>query len=153
MGAGFHGGFGQTHGSRGNLPLPMNLQFFASKVFEPGGSISEKSFSEHGTFFLGKSVNKIQKALHQQGYKTHVERSRHAKSKAKRIIVDNSSKTKNIAIVQVSSSSKRHGDTPYVKVSTTNNGIFKIVSDKSKYKSDGNETAKIYFARRKRKND
>ncbi len=39
----------------------------------------------------------------------------------------------------------------YVKISTSDAGILKVVSDKSKYKSDGKEKAKIYFARRNKK--
>lgn len=151
MGAGYHGGFGGTAGNRRSGLLPMDLQFFASKVFEKGGHISEESFSGHGEYFLGKSVKRIEKALQQQGYVTHIERSVHIKSKAKKIIVENSSATKNIAVVQVSPESKRHGETPYVKVSTIDSGKYKIVSDKDKYKSDGNEKAKVYFARRKKK--
>ncbi len=53
--------------------------------------------------------------------------------------------------MQISPGSKRHGETPYVKVSTTDSGKYKIVSNKDKYKSDGNEKAKVYFARRKKK--
>ena len=150
MGAGKHGGFGATKG-QGNSILKMNLQFFASKVFEKGGHISEKSFEEHREFFLGKNIKRLQKELCQQGYKTHIERSTHKTSKAKKIIVENGNKEKNISIVQVSPGSKRHGNVAYVKVSTTNAGIFKIISDESKYKSDGKEKAKIYFARRKTK--
>ncbi len=81
---------------------------------------------------------------------THIEHSVHVNSKAKKIIIENRSKTKNITNVQVSPGSKRHGETPYVKVSTSDSGIYKIVSDKSKYKSDGKEKAKIFFARRKK---
>lgn len=38
-----------------------------------------------------------------------------------------------------------------VPVSTNDAGKFKVVSDKDKYKSDGHETAKVFFARRKKK--
>ena len=149
MGAGYHGGFGDTSGSGKRLLIPYNLQFFASKVFDAGGRITEKTFSVHGSFFLGKSVKRIQKELSKQGYITHVEKSRHANSKAKRIIVENNSLVKNITVIQVSPGSRRHGDTAYVKVSTSDSGIMKIVSDATKYRTDGKEKAKIFFARRK----
>ena len=148
MGAGNHGGFGETKGARKYGRLEMNLQLFGHKVFESGGYLSEKSFSE---YFLGKSVGRIEKDMKKMGYKTHIERSTHVTSKAKKIVVDNTSKTKNISVVQVSPGSKRHGETAYVKVSTKDLGKFKIVSDKTKYKSDGKEKAKIFFARRKKK--
>ncbi len=151
MGIGYHGGFGETAGKRKSGPLKMDIQFFASKVFEKGGHVSEDSFSKHGEFFLGKSPKRIQKALQQQGYATHIERSKHIKSKAKKVVVENTSSTKNISVVQISPGSKRHGESSYVKVSTVNSGKLKIVSDKEKYKSDGHEKAKIYYARRKKK--
>ena len=88
---------------------------------------------------------RIEKDMKKMGYKTHIERSTHVTSKEKKIVVDNTSKTKNISVVQVSPGSKRHGETAYVKVSTKDLGKFKIVSDKTKYKSDGKEKAKIFF--------
>lgn len=51
MGAGYHGGFGPTKGKG----IPIDLQFFASKVFDAGGRVTEKSFSIHGSFFLSPS--------------------------------------------------------------------------------------------------
>ena len=89
--------------------------------------------------------------MNQMGYKTHIEHSTHRNSKARKIVVDNNSKTKNITSVLVSPGSKRHGETPYVKVSTSDAGRYKIVSNKEKYKSDGHENAKLYFARRKKR--
>ena len=151
MGAGNHGGFGETKGARKYGRLEMNLQLFGHKVFESGGYLSEKSFSEHGEYFLGKSVGRIEKDMKKMGYKTHIERSTHVTSKAKKIVVDNTSKTKNISVVQVSPGSKRHGETAYVKVSTKDLGKFKIVSDKTTYKSDGKEKAKIFLDRREKK--
>ncbi len=151
MGTGIHGGFGQTKGIKRSDQLRMNLQLFASKVFEVGGHISDDSFAGHREFFLGKTAKRIEKELNQQGYKTHIEHSTHVKSKARKIVVENSGKTKNVTSVQVSPGSRRHGDTPYVKVSTNDAGKFKVVSDKDKYKSDGHETAKVFFARRKKK--
>ena len=58
---------------------------------------------------------------------------------------------RNITVIQVSPKSKRHGDVPYVKVSTNDGGKYKVVSKKEGYKTDGKEKASIYFARRKEK--
>lgn len=151
MGTGRHGGFGATKGSGRKPSLQMNLQLFASKAFEKGGHVSAKSIADHREYFLGKSVKRLEKAMNQQGYITHIERSRHKTSKAKKIIVENPSKIKNITVIQVSPYSKRHGSTAYVKISTTSGGIFKIVSNREKYKTDGKETAKIFFARREKR--
>ncbi len=150
MGSGHHGGFGNTKGRRKGGLLPMNLQFFASKAFEKGGHVSRNSITAHAEYFLGKSARKLAKALQQQGYKTHIEHSIHVKSKAKKVVIENNSKTKNITFVLVSPGSKRHGETAYVRISTHDIGKYKIVADKSKYKSDGKERAIIIFARRKK---
>ena len=168
MGSGYHGGFGETRGKREqhnlqlNLQLfasdevkkgisnsSLNLQLFASKAFEKGGHISVKSLTDHAEYFLGKSAKRIAKALQQMGYKTHIEHSIHAKSKSRKIVVENNDKTKNITTIRVSRGSRRHGETPYTVISTNDIGRYKIVSDKSKYKSDGHETSTILFARRK----
>lgn len=149
MGAGSHGGFGNSLGSRKNGRMKTNLQFFASKVFGVGGLITEEAFAKHGAFFLGKSAKRIVKEMQQQGYEIHIERSTHKTSKARKVVVDNPSKIKNVTSVQISPGSKRHGETAYVKVSTSDVGKLKIVADKKKYKSDGKETAKLYFVERR----
>ena len=41
MGAGNHGGFGETKGARKYGRLEMNLQLLGHKVFESGGYLSE----------------------------------------------------------------------------------------------------------------
>ena len=73
-------------------------------------------------------------------------------SKAKIIKILNASKERNIKQLQVSPGSKRHGGVPYVKISTSDKGIIKIINSKRKdYKTDGNEKARLYFQRRKKK--
>ena len=150
MGAGNHGGFGATVGARAKNLIRMNLQLFSSKVFEKGGRITKDSFSKHAELFLGKSADKIAKEMKKHGYQVHIEKSTHQNSKAKKIVVDNPSEVKNVSSIQVSPGSGRHGNTSYVKISTNDLGKLKIVSDKSKYKSDGKEKSTIHFARRKK---
>ncbi len=143
--------FGNTKGNkRRKGGLKMNLQLFANKAFNKDGSVSEDSFEKHREFFLGKSANKISKEMKKLGYETEVTKSKNKKSKAKKVIVKNNDKQKNVSMVLVSPGSKRHGETAYVKVSTTNAGTLKVVAYKDKYKSDGKETAKVYYARRKK---
>lgn len=49
--------------------------------------------------------------------------------------------------MQVSPVGGRHGSSPYVKISTTDQGIIKIIDDlESLYKTDGKETATIIFS-------
>ena len=55
--------------------------------------------------------------------------------------------------VQVSLGGGRHGDCPYVKISTNDIGKFKVVNGtKKEYKGDKNEKAKIFFKRKRNKN-
>ena len=69
-------------------------------------------------------------------------------SKALILEIKNTSKDRNISQVQVSPGSKRHGDVPYVKISTIDIGKIKIINGtEDKYKIDGKETATILFRR------
>ena len=55
---------------------------------------------------------------------------------------------RNIAQIQVSPGSARHGDVPYVKISTIDIEKIKVVNSTEKeYKTDGHETATILFRR------
>ncbi|MBR5387600.1 MAG: hypothetical protein IKS48_11485 [Eubacterium sp.] len=144
MGAGYHGGFGNTEGS-----LKLNLQLFANRAIEPNGHVTEQSLSDHREYFWGKSVKKIEKILQKHGYQTKRRPSIHSDSKAKIIVTTNHSKDKNITQIQVSPGSKRHGHIPYVKVSTNDSGKFKLVNGfPHQYKTDNKEKAKIFFRRR-----
>lgn len=151
MGAGNHGGFGATIGALRSGLLPLDLQFFASKAFEKGGHISEKSFSEHREFFLGKSVSKIQKELKKHGYDTEVAPSSHPGSKAKFIIVKNQSKIRNITTIEVTPGARNHGvRVSYVRISTNDIGKLKIVSNQEKYVPGKGDKAKVFYPRRKK---
>ena len=131
MGAGYHGGFGNTAG--------------AVKKKEP---IFDKK--GHAEFFLGKSVARLENELHKHGYATQRRPSVHSTSKAKIIVTLNGNKDRNISQIQVSPGSKRHGNVPYVKISTTDYGKIKIISSSSsEYKSDGRENAELIFRRDK----
>lgn len=53
---------------------------------------------------------------------------------------------RNISQVQVSPGGGRHGSSPYVKISTNDQGIIKIVNgSENLYVTDGNETATVIF--------
>ena len=148
MGAGNHGGFGATKG-RAKTLLTLNLQFFGARVFEKGGYISKESFENHREFFLGKSVQRLKYEMAKQGYITRIENSVHPLSNARKLVVLNPSKERNVAVVHVSPGSKRHGETSYVRVCTNDIGKFKVVTKMENYKTDGREKALIYPARRK----
>ena len=153
MGAGYHGGFGQTKGGENhknrvklaNAPVKkLNRQ----PIFNNKGHVTIGSISARREFFLGKSVAKIESILHKTGYETQRRPSKHSTSKAKIIVTLNPSKERNITQVQVSPGSKRHGNVPYVKISTTDYGKIKIIgSSKEKYKTDNKEKATLLYRR------
>ena len=123
------------------------------KLFRDG-HITFSGVSAHREKFMTKSIRKIVKLLQKHGYKVEIAKSKRANlgSKAKIIKILNPSKKRNIIQVQVSPGSKRHGGIPYIKISTTDKGIIKIINGTRKdYKTDGTEKARIYFRRRKKK--
>lgn len=150
MGAGFHGGFGPTKGFQSIVKpkIKMNLQLFASSgPISKTGNVSEKSISDHREYFFGKSAQEIEKYMNRRGYQTKIRPSKNPNSKATVITVLNHSHDRNITQVLVSPGSKRHGDIPYVKIST-DKGKFKVINSKPEdYKTDGKEKAKLIFRR------
>ena len=113
-----------------------------------GAKVTAQGLSDHREKFLGKTVGQINKILQKRGYKTTIRKSKFSSSRAKVIVVGNTSKERNITQVQVSAGSKRHGDVPYVKISTSDIGIHKIIDAKeSEYKTDGHEKATLLFRR------
>lgn len=119
-------------------------------IFDENGHVTVKSISARAEFFLGKSVARIEHELHKYGYQTQRRPSIHSTSKAKIIVTLNGNKDRNVSQIQVSPGSKRHGNVPYVKISTTDVGKIKIIgASQSEYHSDGNETALLLFRRKK----
>ena len=119
-------------------------------IFDKSGHVTFNSISARREFFLGKSVARLEHELNKHGYETTRRPSRYRGSKAKFIVTLNSSKERNITQLQISPGSKRHGGVAYVKVSTSDIGRIKIVCGNSRsYKTDGKETAKILFRRKK----
>lgn len=114
-----------------------------------GARITEQSISKYRERFLGKTVGQIDKMLRKRGYQTSIRKSTHSTSKAKVIVIGNSGTERNITQVQVSPGSKRHGGVPYVKISTNDIGIQKIIDGTpDQYKTDGRETARLLFRRK-----
>ena len=143
---------GFFHGTSGDLKYQLDLQFFASTggLFSSTGHVSERSISKNRDYFYGKTATDIAGDMQKQGYETVIRPSKHATSKAKVIVVGNSNKHRNITQVQVSPGTPRHGNVPYVKIST-NNGRYKVIDGTaSEYKTDGNGNAKLFFRRNKK---
>lgn len=148
MGAGYHGGFGNTVGADGDKPKPITKK--KASIFDDKGHVTIDSIKARAEFFLGKSVARLEHELHKHGYETKRRPSKHSTSRARIIMTINGNKDRNISQIQVSPGSKRHGDVPYVKISTTDCGKIKIIdASPSEYKSDGRETAELIFRRKK----
>lgn len=151
------GHFGNTSGGPstrlGKRPYKITTRIrrkIKEPIFSKAGHVTLSSISNRREFFLGKSVARLEHEMHKYGYETTRRPSSHKGSKAKFIITLNPSTTRNITQIQVSPGSKRHGNVPYVKISTSDIGRIKIVaSDPKSYKTDGHEKAKILFRRKK----
>lgn len=117
-----------------------------SKTLFNSGKISVEAIESNPSVFSGKSANEIADMLRAEGYDVTVQASTKSRSGAQIIKINNAGNGKNISQVQVSPGGGRHGANPYVKISTTDEGIIKIVDGaESTYKTDGTETAKIIF--------
>lgn len=142
-------GFGSAMGGGNKFVKPPKKIKNKKPIFDKTGHVTLESISARREFFLGKSIARIEHELHKYGYTTERKKSNRFGSKAKITIVINSSKERNIGQIQVSPGSKRHGDVPYVKISTKDIGKIKIIgSDSSKYKTDGKEKATLLFRRK-----
>ncbi|MBQ3441806.1 MAG: hypothetical protein IJG33_01035, partial [Selenomonadaceae bacterium] len=106
----------------------------------------------HREEFMGKSVEKIAELLRQNGYEFNIRNSKNREktgSTAKIIEITNSTKERNIKQVQVSlDGSRRHGNVPYVKISTSNEGKIKVIDGtREQYVPGTDEKARMIFRR------
>ena len=132
------GGGGQFSGTRGSRSIGSVMK---------NGKLSISKLKENPKVFSGKSASDIANELKSEGYDVSVRNSTRSRSGAQIIQVNNSGNGKNISQVQVSPGGGRHGSDPYVKISTTDKGIVKVVEgSKNTYKTDGKEKATIIFA-------
>ena len=140
------GNFSRTKGA---LKHKLNIQYFASKIFRKDGHTDYRRIADNRELFYGKSAKQISDVMRQQGYETTIRKSTHSNSKAKFIVVGNSNKSRNITTVEVTPGSPRHGNVPYVRISTSDLGKFKVINGtKTQYKTDGSENAKLIFRRK-----
>ena len=126
-------------------PYTNNARKDLNSIFK-NGVVKIKDLEENPNVFNGKSVEEIAQALKNEGYDVTIKASTRSRSGAQIIKISNLGDGKNISQVQVSPGGGRHGSSPYVKISTNDQGIIKIVNGpQSLYITDGNETAKIIF--------
>ncbi|WOO38216.1 pre-toxin TG domain-containing protein [Anaerocolumna sp. AGMB13020] len=119
-----------------------------SDIVIKNGKITIDDIKANPATFSGKSADEIAQMLKDAGYDVTVQASRRSSSGAKIIKINNPGGGKNITQVQVSPGGGRHGANPYVKISTSDQGIIKIVDGiEDIYKTDGKETSTIIFRR------
>lgn len=110
------------------------------------GKVTIDSLRTNAKAFTGKSADEIADMLRKEGYEITVKDSKRSRSGAKIIQINNTGDGKNITQVQVSPGGGRHGGLSYVKISTNDQGIIKIVDGpESLYKTNGSENATIIF--------
>lgn len=113
------GNFSKT---KGELKYKLDIQYFASKIFRKDGHTDYKRIADNREMFYDKSVYQINNVMKQQGYETTIRKSIHSNSKAKFIVVGNSNKNRNVTAVEVTPGTPRHGNVPYVRISTSDLG-------------------------------
>lgn len=111
------------------------------------GKVSIDDIKANPNVFNEKSIEEIADVLRKSGYDVTIKTSTRSRSGAQIIQINNPGGGKNISQVQVSPGGGRHGNNPYVKISTNDQGKIKIVDGiESTYITDGKETATIVFS-------
>lgn len=117
----FHGANGKSGGGGGGSSTPLFNN----------GKVTYESIAANREEFMGKTVEQIAELLRQNDYEVRIRPSKNREktgSTAQIIEITNASKDRNIKQVQVSpDGSSRHGNVPYVKVSTSNEGKIKVI--------------------------
>ncbi len=111
-------------------------------------NVTKDMLKSNPSMFSGKSVDEIANMMRESGYNITVQASTKSSSGAIIIKVHNTGNGKNITQVQVSPGGGTHGANPYVKISTSDQGIIKIVQgSSSNYVNNhqGIENATIIF--------
>ena len=140
------GNSGHFHGANGNSGGSSTPPLFDN------GHVTYEGIAAHREEFMGKTVEQIAELLRQNGYEFDIRPSKNREktgSTAQIIEITNASKDRNIKQFQVSpNGSSRHGNVPYVKISTSNEGKIKVIDGTpEKYVPGNNEKARLIFRR------
>ncbi|MBH5318322.1 hypothetical protein I6N90_10930 [Paenibacillus sp. GSMTC-2017] len=129
-----------------NLAVKQNNAKGTGNGVFNNGRATVDGIKSNPTAFNRKSADEIAQMLRNEGYDVTVQSSDKSRSGAMIIKINNTGGDRNITQVQVSPGGGRHGGSPYVKISTSDQGIIKVVNGtESSYKTDGNESASIIF--------
>ncbi|UTR15702.1 LXG domain-containing protein [Salipaludibacillus sp. LMS25] len=123
-----------------------NVNNKTSNVFSSQGRVTVDKIKSNPSAFKGKSTDDIAQMLRDNGYDVEIRKSKRSSSGAEIIKINNHGNDRNITQVQVSPGGGRHGNNPYVKISTSDEGIIKVVDGSlNNYLTDGTEKASIIF--------
>ncbi|MBR1646622.1 MAG: hypothetical protein IJ685_07575 [Selenomonadaceae bacterium] len=115
------------------------------------GHVTYEGIAAHREEFMNKSVEQIADLLKENGYEIRICPSNRQNKGSTAMIIEitNPSKERNIDQVQISpDGSKHHGNVPYVKLSTSNEGLIKVIDGtREQYRTDGTEKARLIFKR------
>ena len=119
----------------------------AVKSLFENGKIKLDRIQSHPDFLKEVTPNQWVKVLKEMGYEGVSKcNAAHSTSGAILIKIERQGNGHNINQIQFSPGGGRHGDSPYIKISTTDQGKIKIVFGKeSDYRHEGNERATIIF--------
>ncbi len=165
MGSGNYGLYSGTKGSskRTNITTKPQKEKNKKTAEKRKLTISKKveavkSLFENGKIQLNRvkanpkclekvTPNQWKNILTDLGYRdVSVAKSTQSSSGAIIVKIGNQGSGNNISQVQISPGGGRHGELPYIKISTTDLGKIKVVfGKKSQYKHEGNERATIIF--------
>ena len=113
----------------------------------PDGHFSIEAAKSYAKQLETADINSLNQYLTELGYATNITNSNREFSNAAVIRITGGSDTMNISQIQFSPGGGRHGINPYLKISTTDQGIIKIVfGSPETYRTSGNERATIIFA-------
>ena len=116
-----------------------------SAVLQNGYADAEV-ISKNASIFENQSETRLVEYLNSVGYLTHTQGSKYPQSRARIIKIQNPGGDLNISQIQISPGGGRHGINPYMKISTTTQGVIKIIfGDPNTYETDGKETATLIF--------
>ena len=121
----------------------------AAPALFDNGHVTYEGIAAHREEFMGKSAEQIAEMLKENGYKVRIRRSNRDYSTARIIEITNPTKERNINQIQVSpEGSRHHGNVPYVKISTSNEGLITVIDGtREQYRTDGSEKARLIFRR------
>jgi len=133
-------------GAKAQLATQSSVTSSAAKVFD-NGKLNIEAVKRNPDVFRGKTADDIANMLKSEGYDVTMRISSKSSTNAEIIIINNHSSIRSITQVQISPGGGRHGQLPYIKISTSDQGIIKIIDGPKSLYIDQAEKATLIFTR------